>query len=116
MLTSQDIKLLEKSTRKIVREEVETEGKTIRDDLRSEILGTKMELSNNISSLGSRLKNLEIATDNLQKDVTTVKKDVKKLKKDVGGVINMADKGLIAVQKRLKVTEKQLGLPEVDFV
>lgn len=51
----------------------------------------------------------------LQKDVTVVKRDVKKLKEDVGGVIKMADTGLLNVQKRVKKVEKHLGFPEADF-
>jgi len=48
-------------------------------------------------------------------DIKIIKKDVKKLQKDVGGVINMADKGLLKVQGRVKKIEKHLGFPETDF-
>lgn len=48
-------------------------------------------------------------------DIKIIKKDVKKLQKDVSGVINMADKGLLKVQKRVVVIEKHLGLPQTDF-
>lgn len=59
-----------------------------------------------------------IANDikNLQKDMTIVKKDVKKLKKDVNGVIFMADKGLLTVQKRVKAIETVLKIPSSNFI
>jgi len=51
----------------------------------------------------------------LHEDIKIIKGDVKKLQKDVSGVIDMSDKGLLKVQKRVKTIEKHLGFPEADF-
>jgi hypothetical protein len=48
-------------------------------------------------------------------DIKIIKGDVKKLQKDVSAVIDMSDKGLLKVQKRVKTIEKNLGFPEADF-
>ncbi len=112
MLTNDDFSKF----KKLIREEVEAEGKNTREELGSEILRTKMELSNQVSALGSRVKNVEIATNNLQKDVTIVKKDVKRLQKDVDGVIYMTNNGSLAVQKRIRTIEGTLKIPSPDFV
>lgn len=61
-------------------------------------------------------KKFDIKLKPIHNDIKIIKKDVRKLKKDVGGVIKMADTGLLTVQKRVKKVEKHLGFPEVDFV
>ncbi len=112
MLTQEDFSKL----KRLVRDEVEAEGKNTRDELSYDIKTVRIELSNRIDTVGSRVKNLEIATNNLQKDMTTVKKDVKKLQKNVDGVINMADRGLLNTQKRVRIIETTLKIPSPDFV
>lgn len=51
----------------------------------------------------------------IHKDIKIIKKDVKKLRKDLDGTIDMADKGLLKVQTRVKVIEKHLGFPDLGF-
>ena len=48
----------------------------------------------------------------VHKDIKIIKRDVKKLRKDIGGVIDMADKGLLSLQKRVGKVENHLGLAE----
>ena len=116
MLTKDDLKLFEKSTRKIVREEIEVEGKNTREELSYDIRTVWIELSNRIDAVGSRVKNLEIATNNLQKDMTVVKKDVKYLKKELKFQSNILDKENIKTLKRVKVIEESLKISTPDFV
>ena len=52
----------------------------------------------------------------IHSDIKTIKKDVRKLKKDVGGVINMADRGLIRLEKRVEVIETHLNMPEPQTI
>lgn len=58
---------------------------------------------------------LDLKLKPIHKDIKIIKMDVKKLQKDVGAVINMSDKGLLKVQKRVKTIEKHIGFPEADF-
>lgn len=51
----------------------------------------------------------------IHKDIKIIKNDVKKLRKDLDGTINMADKGLLKVQTRVKTIERHLKLPEYAF-
>jgi hypothetical protein len=60
-------------------------------------------------------KKLDEKLTPIHNDVKIIKKDVRKLQKDVNGVINMADKGLLKVQKRVVTIEKHLGFPKADF-
>lgn len=46
--------------RKVIREEVENETKTLKRELRSDILISRMRIQNDIDDLVNRMKNLEI--------------------------------------------------------
>ena len=52
----------------------------------------------------------------IHKDIKVIKRDVKKLQKDVDGVINMADHGLLNVQRRVRFIERDLKIPSPEFV
>jgi len=120
MLTKDDLKQIEnitvRVTRKVVRDEISLETEDLKTSLASQIISSRMRVQSDIHSLSGRVKNVEIAANNLQKDMTIVKKGVKKLQKDVDGVIEMADKGLLSVQKRVVIIEKNLKIPSPDFV
>ena len=56
MLTTADLSQI----RKVIREEVENETKTLKRELRSDILISRMRIQNDIDDLVNRMKNLEI--------------------------------------------------------
>lgn len=58
--------------RAVLREEIESEGKSLKEDLRGEIKLTRIELQKEIHSLADRIKNLEITADKIQKDTQTI--------------------------------------------
>ncbi len=65
MLTKEDIKEL----RNVFREEIEAEVGTMRDELTSQIILTKMELRSDFRGVENRLKNVEIKLGRLEKTV-----------------------------------------------
>lgn len=109
MLTKEDIKLLEKSTRKIVREEVETEGKNTRQELSHNIRVLRMELSTRIDSLDSRTKKLEVSNQKILKEIGKVKKNLKETS-------NFLDIENIKAVKRVRALEVHLGFPEPEVI
>ena len=66
MLTKEDIKEL----RNVFREEIEAEVGTMRDELTSQIILTKMELRSDFRGVENRLKNVEIKLGRLEKTVS----------------------------------------------
>ena len=67
MLTKEDIKEL----RNVFREEIEAEVGTMRDELTSQIILTKMELRSDFRGVENRLKNVEIKLGRLEKELRT---------------------------------------------
>ena len=65
MLSKEDIKEL----RNVFREEIEAEVGTMRDELTSQIILTKMELRSDFGGVENRLKNVEIKLGRLEKTV-----------------------------------------------
>jgi hypothetical protein len=105
MLTKQDLSQIKKA----VRDEVTTEAKTTRINLRAEIKLSRIEIQNDLNDLTDRAKNLEQQTDETHK---TVKKIDKKLDK----FIDYFDQGNLALEKRTKRIEAHLQLPPLaDF-
>lgn len=68
MLTKQDLNQIEKLVRKVVREEVEVESRSTREDLQSEIKLARMELSLRLDKIDDKIKNLEIRLSQFQTD------------------------------------------------
>lgn len=48
-------------------------------------------------------------------ELEPVKKGLGKIKKDLNTTIKMSDRKLVEVEKRVKIIEKHIGFPEVDF-
>jgi hypothetical protein len=111
MLTKEEFTKL----KKLVRDEVETEGKNTRVEINHSILMTKIKFSEGIDSLKSKVKNVEITTNNIEKDVSVIKKGVKKLQKDLKTTSNFHDMENLKTVKRVEVIERHLGFPEADF-
>ena len=65
MLTKDDLRVF----RKLVREEVEAEGKNIKDDLGYDISSLKIRVSAELGEVKDRLKNLEIRVLSVEKIV-----------------------------------------------
>lgn len=55
--------------RKIIREEVETESKSLQEDLRGEIKLARIEIQKDIRDLKGKIKDLEITGNKIQKDI-----------------------------------------------
>ena len=85
--------------RKIIREEVETESKSLQEDLRGEIKLARIEIQKDIRDLKGKIKDLEIATGKIQKDI----------KKIVG----FFDEEYLQIRKRVEHLEEHLNLPSL---
>ena len=87
MLTKIDLSQI----KKVVREEVEAEGKNIRDGIESEVRMSRMRLQSDVSDLGDRLKNIEIRATSLEKGNKEILKHIRKIRKDLDTNINLSD-------------------------
>lgn len=105
MLTKQDLNQI----KKVVRDEVVSEAKNTRRDLRSEIKLSRMEIQNDIHDLTGRVKNLEQQSEKTAKDI-------KKIKKDAAFTANFLDKEHLGLEKRVNRIETHLDIrPLADF-
>ena len=76
MITVEDLQKI----KKVLRSEIEAEGKRIKSNVSSEIKLFKFEVSNNLSFTNDRLKNIEIITSDSQ---SRIKKLDKRLTKTI---------------------------------
>lgn len=112
MLTKTDLSQI----KKVVREEVEAEGKNIRDGIESEVRMSRMRLQSDVSDLGDRLKNIEIRVNSLEKGNGEILKHIRKIRKDLDTNINLSDKFIIHLEKRVKIIEGKLDLETPQFI
>lgn len=104
MLTKQDLNQIEKLVRKVVREEVEVESRSTREDLQSEIKLARMELSLRLDKIDDKIKNLEIRLSQFQTDTE------KTLKRIASNFFTLSFDGDRAkLQKRVMRIESHLG-------
>ena len=112
-MTSANNELL-KSFRKIVREEIETEGKNIRDEVSSDVTSLKIKISNDINYLSDRVKNVEVGMNSLDKKVEEFEKKVfsefRKVNKNIKDSVNFLDKENLKLRKRLESVEGELNI------
>lgn len=117
MLTKTDLAQI----RKLVREEVETEGENIRTDLLGEMKLMRMGIQNDLRILQDRVKNVEVKANSLDKSMTSLEGRMEKLEnritkmyKDLKGeikkVLNFLDRENVAAVHRIKRIEDHLGL------
>lgn len=92
MLTKGDLAAI----KDIVREEIEVEAKTIRDEIKYDIFNLKTNIYSEFKEVKSRLKDLEIGTRKIQSDLKTT--------------INFFDKGYLGLKKRVDVLEAKSNL------
>jgi hypothetical protein len=93
MLTKTDLSQI----RKVVREEVETESKSSKEDLQGEIKLVRIEIQKDIRTLTNRLKSLEIVANKIQKDIKSI--------------VNFFDKEYLQLRKRVEKVEEHLNFP-----
>lgn len=108
MLTTSDLKAI----RKIVREEVETEVRNIRDSFEHEIRTANLHLRNAINDQGDRIKNVEVRLSSVEKEIKGSRKDIRKLQKDVSVAINVFNVEDTKLAKRVGRIEEHLDLPQ----
>jgi seryl-tRNA synthetase len=65
MLTKTDFAQI----RKIIREEIENESTSVKEELGAEIKLSRIELQREVKTVAERVKNLEIAVRKIQKDI-----------------------------------------------
>jgi hypothetical protein len=106
MLTKTDLSQI----RIVLREEVESESKTTRLELRGEIKLFRMRIEERLYKIEDKLKDLEIKTDShfkkIEKELTGIKKDINM----VAGVLDNED---VALRKRVARIESHLGLTAI---
>ena len=78
MLTKSDLQAIDKLITGRIREEVEAEGRNIRDELKGDIQESRIRIQQEIRDLSDRIKNIEIRINNFEKDS---RKEFQKLNK-----------------------------------
>lgn len=89
MLTKGDLTSIDKLVSKRIRDEVEAEGKNTRDELKSNLITSRMRAEQQTRELADRIKNLEIRVNNADKNST---KGFQKLDKRFTHLFNFLDK------------------------
>lgn len=107
MLTKSDIAIMEKVVKKVVRAEIEAEGRNIRDELRSDIIESRVRIQQEIRDLADRVKNLEVRVNTAEKNN---KKEFQKLNKKLIKLFDFLDRDQIKVTKRVEKIEQNLKL------
>lgn len=103
MLTKTDLKEI----KKVVREEVEAEGKNIRDEVGDSVRESRIRVQQDIRELSDRIKNLEIRVNSMEQGM---KKEFEKVRKEVKNSVNFLDKDYVKLRKRVETIEKHLNL------
>ena len=86
--------------RSVIREEIENESQTTRDELGAEITHAQMRIRTEISELKDRIKNIEIR----------MTKNHKELKEEIKMVSHFLDKENVQTNKRVKRIEDHLHI------
>ena len=107
MLTKSDLKSIDKLVSKRIREEVEAEGRNTRDELKNDLITSRMRTELNIRDLADRIKNLEIRVNNAAIDS---KKGFKKMEKQFTDLFDFLDKDQLRTTKRVARIEEHLKL------
>lgn len=103
MLTKQDLNAIGKLTKKIIRDEIESEGRNIKDEITSDISSLKIRIFTEFIEAKDRLKNLEIR-------LTSVEKMIKKIAEKLETAINIFSHLDVDLRKRVKNVEEYLKL------
>ena len=111
MLDKNDLQALDKLIAKRIREEIEAEGKNTREELKSDILQSRIRIQQDIRDLTDRLKNLEIRVNNLEKET---KKGFQKVNKRFTELFNFLDKDQLRITNRVERIEEHLNLSSLS--
>lgn len=110
MLTKIDLSQI----RKIVREEVEAESKTIRTDIEYEIRRSRVELALRLDKIERKVKDLDIRTSHLETNTTkmlkTIQKTLMQVKNDINSLGRYADENHIVLRKIVEQLEEQVRI------
>ena len=108
MLTKSDLQAIDKLITGRIREEVEAEGRNIRDELKGDIQESRIRIQQEIRDLSDRIKNIEIRINNFEKNS---QKEFQKLNKRFTDLFNFLDKDQLRTLKRVERIEEHLNLP-----
>ncbi|MEK7113007.1 MAG: hypothetical protein AAB875_06875 [Patescibacteria group bacterium] len=115
MLTKTDLSEIQKiitvTAKKIVREEIEAEGKNTRDELKGDLITSRMRIQQEIRDLADRIKNLEIRVNN---SANNSNKGFKNLDKRFTRLFDFLDKDQLKTAKRVERIEVHLKLPPIQ--
>ena len=111
MLTKTDLRAIDKLVSKRIREEVEAEGKNTRDELKGDVISSRIRIQQEIGDLADRIKNLEIRVNNSDIDS---KKGFQKLDKRFTDLFDFLDKDQLRTSRRVERIEKHLKLPPLS--
>lgn len=111
MLTKSDLQAIDKLITRRIREEVEAEGRNIRDELKGDIQESRVRIQQEIRDLSDRIKNIEIRVNNFEKDS---KKEFQKLNKRFTDLFDFLDKDQLRTLKRVERIEEHLNLPSIS--
>lgn len=116
MLTKTDLDSISKIVSKKVREEVEAEGRNIRDNVKSDLFETKARIVTAVGELSDRVKNVEVRLNSvdgrLESVETKIVKGFRKLDKKFEDLFDFLDKDVMKNQRRIHRIEEHLGFPE----
>lgn len=107
MLTKDDLKAI----RGVVREEVENETQTIKNELSSDIRMSRMSIQTDIQALKDRMKNSEIRLTKIDSKITKMHKE---LKKEIKESFDFLDKSHLKNKRSIEKIENHLHLVSVE--
>ena len=108
MLTKTDLKEIDKVLKKRIREEVEAEGRNIKDELTNKIVNFRLDLSQNTREIGDRIKTLDIRINNIEK---ITKKGFEKIEMKLDKTSDFLDRDNMQTKNRVERIEKHLQFP-----
>ncbi len=115
MLTKTDLSqikgIVKSETKKIVRQEIEAEGKNIRDDSRSELRSARMRIQEDVRELSGRIKNLEIRVNSMGREM---KKEFKKVREEIKNSVNFLDKDYVRLKSKVERIKTHLKLESIS--
>jgi predicted nucleic acid-binding Zn-ribbon protein len=105
MIDSKDLKLFEKTMRKIVREEVKAESENLEAKINSELKLFRMRLQNEMLDLTDNIKTLQVKINKLDLQISKLRKDMQKTS-------DFLDRDNLRTLGRVKRMEEHLQLPQ----
>lgn len=106
MLTKADSSVI----RKIIREEVGVEFRSLGKDLTGEIKLFRMRIENRLSDIENAIKDLDIRIANSTVEIKSLSRSLKRARKDIKIMIDLFDTQDVKLHKRVEKIEKHLNL------